>query len=367
MKLSCTQENLQQGLSIVGRTVSSDNALPVLSNVLLKTKKGSLQLSATDLEIGVTCIVRCKVEEEGSITIPARLLTEYITSLPEGNVEIELKKNNLHLSLGEYKANIKGVDAEEFPLIPRVKQEPQIEVSAEALREAILRVVFAATPDESRPEIAGVLMSQKKDKLVLVATDSYRLAEKKIRDAEFASKIEDIILPAKTLQELARAFEGVTGAVKIAIAENQALFSANGIELVSRLVEGQYPDYKQIIPTSHQTSVIADSKELLKATQITSLFSRTGANDIKIEFLPDKNELVLKAISDQIGDNVSRIKAKITGKKGSIVFNYRYLIDGISNMGNGNVVFEIGMESSPSLLKPEEATDYVYVIMPIKQ
>lgn len=367
MKLSCTQENLNRGLFIVGKTVSSDNALPVLSNVLLRAEKGRLQLSATDLEIGVVCVINCKIDTEGAITVPARLLTEYVSSLPGGIIDMELKKHDLHLALGEYTATIKGVDAEEFPLIPKVASETVVEIDAESFRDAISKVVFATTADESRPEIAGVFMREKDESLYLVATDSYRLAEKKIQGAKFLKKFQDVILPAKTLQELHRILDGVDEPVKVAIAENQVLFTCTEIELISRLIEGQYPDYEQIMPKNNNTRVEIDAKDFLKTIKITSLFSRSGANDIRLEYDPASDELALLAVSDQVGENTSRVKAKTTGEKGAIVFNYRYLIDGISNMREGAVTVGIGTESSPTLLLPEGKDDYRYVIMPIKQ
>jgi len=367
MKLSCTQENLNRGLSIVGRTVSSDNALPVLSNVLLRAEKGRLQLSATDLEIGVVCVIGCRIDEDGAITVPARLLTEYVSSLPEGTIEIELKKQDLHLSLGEYKATIKGVDAEEFPLIPKIAEEPVMEIEAPQLRDAIGKVVFATTADESRPEIAGVFMREKDGALYVVATDSYRLAEKRVDGVAMLKKAHDIIIPAKTLQEVYRILDGVTEKVRISLSENQILFTTTEIELISRLIEGQYPDYEQIMPRKHETEITLDGREFLKTIKITSLFSRSGANDIKFEFDPETDEMVLLAVSDQVGENISRFKVKTTGSKGSIVFNYRYLIDGINNMRGGAIVLEVGADNAPTLMKVAGTDDYRYIIMPIKQ
>jgi DNA polymerase III subunit beta len=367
MNLSCTQENLYKGLSIVGRTVSVDSALPVLSNVLLKAEKGRLQLSATNLEIGITAVIGAKVEEEGAFTVPARLLTDYVSSLPHGTVDVQLKKNVLHLRLGEYVANIKGMHADEFPLIPTIKHDSVLKCDAQELRNSIGKVAFAATADESRPEISGVLMEKEGENLVLVATDSYRLARKTVRGAAFSKEEFSIIVPAKTMLELHRIIDDSQSKVECSVSENQILFTFDDVELISRLIEGQYPDYKQVIAIEEHAEITVNPKEFLEAVKITSLFSKSGANDIKVEFDPAGKELILSAVSDQVGDNVSRVGAQVKGKPGAVVFNYRFLSDGISNVGQEEMVFRVGAGNGRSIVSSKKDTNYEYIIMPIKQ
>lgn len=394
MKITCTQENLNQGLSIVSHLASKNINLPVLSNILLKAEGGSLKLSATNLEIGITCDVRGKIEEEGSFTVDSKLLSDYVNLLPNERIDVELKDQNLELKCKNSETKIKGLEASEFPLIPQIDKKNPFLCNCQEFKRAVQQTIFAVSLNESRPEISGVLLSFNSiepNKLVLAATDSYRLAEKRINLKKGSEEKFDIIVPARTLQEILRTLSAfkdtinVPEDIEIYISENQILFVYDQVELISRLVEGQYPDYKQIIPQEFKTQAVLSVEELVKAVKTTSLFSKSGIYDINLKFTPNSQagesgtfgQLVVSASNTQAGENVSKLDANIKGQEDGIVVNYRYLLDGLTNMDSENILVEIIDSNSPCLLKPVEASkegeefetksDYFYVIMPIKQ
>ena len=280
MKLSVTQENLNQGLSTVSHIASKSTSLPILNNILIKTEKGLIKLLSTNLEIGVSCIIRGKVDGDGSFTAQSRLMADYVALLPKKKVDLEVvtekgKEGVLNIKCENYQTKIKGTSANDFPLLPEIERKDPYTVSASDLRQAFAQTIFAVAATETRPEISGILMTIAGDKMTLAATDSYRLAEKSIKVKSKGAKEQNVIVPARTLQELLRilssfkdpsAIENIEE-VKIYITDNQILFVVDNIELISRLVEGQYPDYKQIIPTEHKTKASVDKQELVKATK----------------------------------------------------------------------------------------------------
>ncbi len=367
MKCVCTQENLSEGLSIVSHLASKNANLPILNNILLRAEKGSIQLLATNLETGITRHIRGKVEQEGSFTIPARVFSEYISLLGQENVTIEQEGNILHIRCAKTTTKLHGLPAEDFPVIPQVEKKDGYTCSAQELREAISQVIFAAAYDDARPEISGVLFRFAQKTLTLVATDSYRLAEKKITLSGGKNTEVSAIIPVRTLQELLRALSDGAEEVSVYLTENQILFSYQETELVSRLVDGQYPDYQQIIPTTHTTRLTALIKEFLQAAKATSLFSRPGINDVTLALDPKGKRVILEAANAQLGENKQEITAEIEGTENTIVFNSRYLLDGITNLGGDDLVFEMTNNASPGVLRPKKDSGYLYIIMPIKQ
>jgi DNA polymerase III subunit beta len=367
MKFSCTQENLNKGLSIVSHVASKNITLPILNNVLIKAEHGLIKLSATNLEIGVFCSLRGKIEEEGNFTIQARLLSDYINLLPNVKIDFRLEDGSLHIESEAGKTIIKGSPADEFPLIPQVEKKAGITCNVKAFRRAIAQVIFAAAFDESRPEISGVFMNFNKDELVMAATDSYRLAEKKI-SIEKAGKVEkSVIVPVKTLQELIRVLDDELENIEIFISDNQILFTFNEVGIISRLIEGQYPNYQQIIPKERKTEVKLNGQELVKAVKSASLFCKPGINDVGFEINSSDKKIIISAFNTQVGENITTLTGEIDGENNSIVFNYRYLLDGLQNIDNENVILEFTNSGSPGVIKPEGKTDYIYLIMPIKQ
>jgi len=364
MKISCTQENLSRSLNNVSHIASKNVSLPVLNNVLISAEKGIIKLITTNLEIGIKCQVRGKVEEEGKITVQAKLLTEYINSLPNERVDLEVKEEKLYIKCGKAQTIINGSSTEEFPLIPKVEKKKRYEIKANELKKAITQVIFAVASDESRPEISGIYIKPENNKIRIAATDSYRLAEKKIK-IEGVSEDEGIIIPSRTLQELNRILTEEEESVNLFVNENQVLFSFNGIELVSRLIEGQYPEYSQIIPQDHKTVITVSTQELIRVVKITSLFCQPGINDVNLEV--KKGNLKISASSSQVGENISVLEANVEGEDNIIVFNYRYLLDGLLAINSEEAVIELNDSNSPGLIKPKGVDDYLYIIMPIRQ
>jgi len=376
VKVSCLQENLSKGLSIVGRAVASRSTLPVLSNVMLTTDNGRLKLSATNLELGINCWVGAKVEEEGATTVPARLLTDFVNSLPPEPIDLELavRTQTLNARCARFEANIKGIDAQEFPIIPTANDgEQAIRLEPEDLRQMIEQVVFAAATEESRPILTGVLARFELDQLTLAAADGFRLS---VRSTPLGQTLEEpieIIIPARALRELARVAADQEDWVDVIItpARNQILFHLQDVDLVSQLIEGKFPDYRQIIPTSHTTRTVLDKSGFLKAAQVSYLFThdRNRADPVRVEIVPGgelmPGHLTLAATSAELGDNVGQLDAAVEGDPIEIAFNAKYLIDVLSVIDTGQVALETTSASSPGVLRPIGDDDFVHVIMPM--
>jgi len=376
MKFICTQENLNRGLFITGHLSNKNVNLPILNNVLMKIKDGILTLASTNLEIGISCNVRGKSEKEGEFTVESKLIADFVNLLSNQKVELELDKDDyLNISTANSKTRIKGMPSTDFPVIPQIEKKDPYIINIKDLQKAISQVIFAVSTNESRPEINGIFMSfhSENGKLTLVATDSYRLAEKKIEIAG-SSKKQEFIVPVKTLQELLRILtvlkdepEAVEN-INVYTSENQVLFSIdNGVEIISRTAEGQYPDYKQIIPGENKTKCTLDTAQLLKTIKTTSLFSKTGIFDINLEFLPEKKSLVISSTNNQLGESVAEIEVDFHGDKNQSVINYRYLLDGLNNLDSEKVSLELIDGNVPLVIKPAEDTSYLYIVMPIKQ
>jgi len=296
------------------------------------------------------------------------LFADYISLLPNEKILIEESEKKIYIKCTDQETTIQGMNAEDYPLLPSLEKKNKIQLNIGTLKDAIKETIFAAAYDETRPEISGVLMKITEKEIRLVATDSYRLAEKIIKvEKKQVGEIETI-LPTRTLQELIRIL-GVTAVenLDIYLAENQALFCLDEIEIISRAIEGSYPDYQQIIPKECKTKVVANKEELVKTIKTTSLFSRSGVNDVTLKIFPDKKEMVISAVNAQLGENVSRLKVAIEGGENEIVFNHRYLLDGLQNINSEKVVIEIINNTNPGVIKPEEGEGYLYIIMPIKQ
>jgi len=383
MQFISLQENLKHGIFVVSHIAGKNINLPILNNILIKAEKGNVQLITTNLEIGIVNTIRGKIDKEGSFTVDAKILSDYVGLLPNKKVNIEQKETELLINCGNYKTKIKGQSAEDYPLIPEVDKKTYYSAKISEFRQALNQVVFAVSVSESRLELSGVLFSFNNDNLTLAATDSYRLAEKKIKiktnsnDAsESSAQGKKIIVPARTLQELVRILSaGEMGEevgkeseeIKFYLSDNQILFTYGSTELVSRLIEGQYPDYEQIIPTNVKTNIEIERAELVRAVKVASLFSKTGINDINLDFPADKNKVIVSAVSGQTGENITELDAKVKGKDNSIVVNYRYLLDGLNNLNSEMIKIEVIDSNTPCILRPEKDEGYLYIIMPIKQ
>jgi DNA polymerase III subunit beta len=368
MKLSLTQENLSRALSSVGRVVSTRASLPVLSNVLLTTDGNRLRLSATNLEIGINYWIGSKVEQQGSVTVPARLVSEFVSSLPKGTVELQAREAVLTVKAPHFESKINGIAAEEFPEIPTVTSDPVLTLEAGILREALGQVVVAASADEARPVLAGVYLYTEDNVLYLVATDSYRLAEKQIELTSEVAEPLKVIVPARTMQELMRLLGDDVETVEVYMDENQVMFRLGDVELVSRLIEGQFPRYRDILPDQAQTSFEIDVAEFTRITKIASLFARESAGSVKLEVRAE-GEVSLMSNDSEVGGNKSTAECDVAGEDAEISLNGRYLTDALSVMKSERVTFATSGKLSACVLSPagEGATDdYLHIVMPLR-
>jgi DNA polymerase-3 subunit beta len=373
MKLSCLQENLDRGLNVVGRAVAVRTTLPITNNVLLATDQSRLKLAATNLEMAVSCWIGAKVEDEGAITVPARLLSEFISSLPAEKVDINLspQTKTLGLKCARFEARISGVDAKDFPPIPKVEGGVSTKVEVEALRQGIARVVFAAATEESRPVLTGVDAVFEGDLLTLAAADGFRLAVYKLPLAKAVSKKTEVIIPARALAELNRLIAEQEEAVEVTVNpdKGQALFRLKNVELVSQLIQGTFPNYSQLIPKSFTTKAVISVGDFLRATKTASIFARDGSGIVRLVITPGgemtPGKVVVSARSEEVGDDVGEIDAQVEGEEAKIAFNGKYLTDVLSVVGEAQVALETTNPSSPGVIRPVGTDNYLHVVMPM--
>jgi len=373
MRLSCLQENLNRGLSIVGRAVATRTTLPITNNVLLSVDQSRLKLVATNLEMAISCWIGAKVEEEGAITVPARLLAEFVSSLPSDKVDISLspRTKTLGLKCARFEARISGVDAKDFPPIPRIEDGITTKVEVEALRQGISQVVFAAASEESRPVLTGVDAEFDGDLLTLAAADGFRLAVYKLPLISPVSQKTEVIIPARTLAELNRLMADQEEAIEIAVNPNksQALFRLKNTELVSQLVQGTFPQYGQLIPQSYNTRVVVDVAQFLRAAKTASIFASDGGGIVRLVIAPGgeltPGKVTISARSEEIGDDVGEIDAVVEGEEAKIAFNGKYLIDVLGVLREVQVALETTNPSSPGVIRPVGIDNYIHVIMPM--
>ena len=374
MKLSCLQENLNRGLNVVGRAVATRTTLPITNNILLATDESRLKLVATNLEMAISCWIGAKIEEEGAITVPAKLLTEFISSLPSDKIDISLspKTKTLELKCARFEARISGVDAKDFPPIPKVDEGITTKIEVEALRHGISQVVFAAATEESRPVLTGINAQFNGDLLTLAAADGFRLAVHKLPLATPVEQKPEVIIPGRTLAELGRLITDQEEAVEITVNPNksQAIFRLKNIELVSQLVQGTFPNYTQLIPQSYNSRMIVSVAEFLRATKTASIFARDGSGIVRLVITPGSGELkagklTVSARSEEIGDDVGEIDATVEGEEAKIAFNGKYLTDVLNVLEEAQVALETTNPSSPGVLRPVGTDNYIHVIMPM--
>lgn len=359
MKLICTQENLRQGLSIACKIIPSVNTLPILSNLLLKTHNGQLRISSTNLELAVNTQIRCKVEEDGQTTVNAKTLNELVNNLPNDNLSLTTTTTELVIKNENQEFKIKTLPADEFPFIPQNPEDKTISIEGEQFKEAINKVVFSAANNQTQPEISGIFFSLSGGKGRLVATDRYRLSEK-----TFTAQGEaEVILPQKAALEIARILSHGKENAAVTIKENQIFLTLGQTELISRLVEGQYPDYKNIIPEKFNSVMTVEKTKLASALKTNALFSQ---NSSSVRMVFSKDKLVISSESEGLGSGVAEVPATLEGQEGSVLLNFRYVLEFLAQIPEGNVVFKVVNDSSPAVFLPEGQTDYLYLVMPIK-
>ena len=375
MKISCLKEDLAHGLSVVNHAIPNRTPMAITQNVLLSAKDSKLKLAATNLEIFITTWAGAVIQEEGEITVPARLLTDLVNSLPNERIDLELPEGSglLHLACAQAKAHINSIDAKEFPPIPDIDEGMTVMVDPQALRTAISRTAFAAATEDSRPVLTGVEMKLSGSKFIMAAADGFRLA---VHRGELAAEVESeasAIIPARTLTYLHRLLGNQEDPVEIAITttKGQAMFRMQNTQVISQLIKGNFPDYDQLIPQKHETRTIFDSRELLRATRTAAIFAKGGSDIIRMEMEPaGKDEMAAKAIisakSDEYGDNRDEITPEsIEGDAVKIAFNSNYLQEALAALSPSKVALETTTSTSPGVLKFPESEEYIMVLMPM--
>jgi DNA polymerase-3 subunit beta len=363
------QENLARGLSVVSRAVSTRSTLPVLANVLLKTEDGGLKLTATNLEIGITYWVPGRVDEDGSTTVPARLLTDYVNALHGGErIDLELQPGEtLHVRSGRFESHLKGISAEEFPAIQTAGDQPTTRIAQNVLRRALEETAFAAASDEARPILTGVLARFEDQTLTLAAADNYRIAVKTIPILDPVADTS-VVIPARALEELKRILADVETPVELVLAQarNQVLFHLEAVDLVSRLIDGQFPNYQQVLPQSHTTRAVLDREELLRAVRPAALIAHESANIVKLQISANGESAVTVSANAEVGDHVGQVEADVEGDGTTIAFNARYLADVLTNVDAEQFALELNGPLSPGVFKPVGDERYVHVVMPVR-
>ncbi len=376
MKAVCLQENLSGALANVGRAVASRTPLPITSNVLISTDEGRLKLSATNLELTITTWIGAKVEEEGVVTVPARLLADFVGSLPPEEVHLTGAPGgkSLNVTCARFQANIAGTDPEEFPPTPTVEDGFEVDIGSEQLKKAIDGVAFAAATEDSRPVLTGVQIELKDGALVLAAADGFRLAVHETKLAAELPESSAIIVPAKSLQEVSRLSAGQDYAVKIKVNEGktQVLFQFETAAVVSQLIQGTFPNYSQLVPKEHVSKTTVDVGEFSRATRAASIFARDGSGIVRLQTSEGEEDgiggLSVSASSEEVGNNEGEISATVEGDPAKIAFNSKYLTEVLGVLGHGMVALETSSPSSPGVLRPvstSEDISYVHVVMPM--
>jgi DNA polymerase-3 subunit beta len=362
MKLQVTQENLNRALGSVARVANSRGTLPILANVLIKTINNRLSLSATNLDIAITHYIGAKVSDEGSITVPARLMQDFVGSLPDGVIELDLQETKLHVTTDQYQSVVNGIMADDFPTMPAITGGKTWSIPVGLFKKALQQVVFAASNDETRPVLTGVLIQTIQGKLYMAATDSYRLAEKNLGTNKHDVHL---LIPASAMQDLLRVLNDDDQDIHVTHDDQQVLFKVGDIELVTRLVDGKYPDYRKLIPEKFDTLATLKRADLVNVTKVSSLFARESAGSVTIEVDEKAGQLSIRSIASQLGENTATAPAKVKGS-GSITVNSRYLLDGLGVLSGDEVAFGFNGKLEPTLLNDPATADYQHIIMPLK-
>lgn len=367
MKLFCSQKDLDYAINIVNKAISPNNTLPVLNNILLKAEGKKLYFSSTNLEIAISCSIDADVRSEGSITIPSKLITGYVALLADDRVELSVVEGmSLAVVSSSSDTKIKCISADEFPLIPKVEKGQEFLVKVDDFSRAITETVFAASLNTSRPVLSGVLLLSVGGEVKMVATDSYRLAEKSLKVSKKPTEDVHCIVPARTMSELSKIISKADSKeVKVNVSKNQILFSVDGIELVSRLIEGNFPDYEKIIPKDGKTKLTISVEDLSLTLKRVSLFARENNNSVKISATND-GKMTVFSDETKVGEEKAELTVKIEGENNKISLNAQYLLDVLTYIDDDKVFLIVNDKVSPAVVRPVKDEGYVYIIMPLK-
>jgi DNA polymerase III subunit beta len=362
VKLQVTQENLNKALNSVARIANTKNALPILSNVLIKTVDSRVVVVANNLEIAITHHIGSKVSEEGSVTVPARLMQDFIASLPSGIIDLQVEDTKLHIKTGTYNSTINGTPADDYPEMPSIDGGTSWKISAVELKKALQQVVFAASNDDARPILTGVYFHTLNGKLYIAATDSYRLAEKEVISLD---QEVSLLIPASAMQDLLRTLGDYDGDVTVSHDSLQVLFEVGDVELLSRLIEGTYPDYKKLIPESFSSSAVLPKSELVGITKVSSLFARESAGSVTLHLDETEKTVSIRSIASQLGENTAKATAKVTGEA-DITLNSRYILDALGAIHDTDIAVTFNGKLEPCVIRGTEDKQYLHLIMPLK-
>lgn len=374
MKVTILQENLARGLGIVSRAVSPRSTLPVLANVLLASDEGRLRLSATNLEMGITCWIAARIEEDGSTTVPARTFVDLVNTLPGEQValSLDMQTQTLNVRSGTSTNDIKGIDAQEFPPLPVPEMDGAVSLNVTDFKEMIQQVAFAASTDEARPVLMGVLMQVENEGITMAAADGFRLSVRSAKLTSPAPQPVNIIIPARALNELARVAGDGEESISMVVPKGrgQVIFRVKDIELVSQLIDGSFPDYQQIIPRSYKSRTLISTASLLKACKQAEIFAREGSNVARLDIKAAKGEIEpseveISAISEETGKNETIIEATVDGTSVLIAFNVRYLREALEIIKSPNVAMETSAPNAPGVIRPVGDDNFLHVIMPM--
>lgn len=376
MKVTVLQENLAHGLSVVSRAVSPRSTLPVLANVLVATDEGRLRLSATNLELGITCWIGAKIQEEGSTTVPARAFTELVGTLADKQVDMSLtvRTQTLNVRSGASNTNLKCIDSQEFPPMPVVDSTQGIQINVADLKEMIQQVVFAASNDEARPILTGVLITLRDNQITMAAADGFRLSVRKAELSSPVSRPVSAVVPGRALTELARVSTDGDKLVTMILppGRGQVIFRLKDVELVSQLIEGSFPDYEQIIPRRFDTRAVLSTAAFLKASKQAEIFAREGTHIARIHINPggelQPGTVEISGQSDETGSNQNVVDASIEGNPLLIAFNVRFMREVLEVIKTPNVSLEVTTDTSPGVIRPVSGPgddNFLHVIMPM--
>jgi DNA polymerase-3 subunit beta len=374
MKVTVLQENLARGLGVVSKAVSPRSTLPVLANVLIATDEGRLRLSATNLEMGITCWITARIDEEGSTTVPARTFSDLVSTLPADQVLLKLdpQTQTLNVRGGSSTNDIKCIDAQEFPPMPVPDFDGSVQINVGDFREMIHQVAFAASSDEARPVLMGVLLQVEKDKLTMAAADGFRLSVRKAVLSMPSAAPLSAIVPAQALKELARVATDSEEPIYMVLPKGrgQVVFRVKDVEVVSQLIDGTFPDYQQIIPRSYKSRTLVSTSSLLKACKQAEIFAREGSNVARLNIKSSQGEMQpseveISATSEETGKNETIVEATVDGSGLLIAFNVKFLREALEVIRTPNVALETSAPNAPGVVKPVGDDQFLHVIMPM--
>lgn len=375
MTFTCTKENLLRALQLTAGSTIRPGNLPILANVLIRATESGVELVSTNLELAISANLRAKVDAAAEFTVPAKTLMDYVTLLQDEQVHVSLSGNELVVKCGSASSKIKGTPADEFPVIPTIEDGDTYLIDSTVLKEALSQVVFAAAKNDIRPELAGVYFGffvGDTQGLTLAATDSYRLAERTVALAKKQPE-RRCIVPGRAAMEFVRLLGLLSASseadtpVRLVVSESQIALVHDACEMSSRLIDGNYPDYQQIIPSAFQSTATFSQSIAVKEVKAASLFSTSGVNAVKLTLDPKQKHLAVSSTSSQTGAHDAAIDAEVIGEEGSIVLNHRYILDGLQHIADGDVEFKMNGSDAPCLMKSTQSDDYLYIVMPIRQ